>query len=124
MCNKINLLTFLCKNTYHKAHTKGRKKMKKIFVLGIIVGAVSVYGARAELVETVTTTESDVVTVENPTITEPVAEPTVVATEPVAEPVVVQEEFDEVIEEEVPPEEEPEPEPVEEYPVPTEDIPD
>ena len=102
--------------------------MKKIFVLGIIVGAVSGYGARAELVETVTTTESDVVTVENPTITEPVAEPvaepTVVAVEPVAEPVVVQEEFDETIEDVVPPEEEPEPEPVEEYPVPTEDIPD
>ena len=94
--------------------------MKKIFVLGIIVGAVSVYGARAEFVETVTTTESEVVTVENPTITEP----TVVATEPVAEPVVVQEEFDETIEDVVPPEEEPEPEPVEEYPVPTEDIPD
>ena len=89
--------------------------MKKIFVLGILVGAVSVYGARAELVETVTTTESDVVTVENPTV----AEPTVVAVEPVAEPVVVQEEFDEVIDEEVPPEE-----PVEEYPVPTEDIPE
>lgn len=98
--------------------------MKKIFVLGIIVGAVSVYGARAEFVETVTTTESDVVTVENPTITEPVAEPTVVAVESVAEPVVVQEEFDETIEDVVPPEEEPEPEPVEEYPVPTEDIPD
>ena len=80
--------------------------MKKIFVLGILVGAVSVYGARAELVETVTTTESEVVTVENPTVAEPVAEP-------------VQEEFDEVIEEEVPPEE-----PVEEYPVPTEDIPE
>ena len=93
--------------------------MKKIFVLGILVGAVSVYGARAELVETVTTTESDVVTVENPTVAEPVAEPTVVAVEPVAEPVVVQEEFDEVIEEEVPPEEQ-----VEEYPVPTEDIPE
>ena len=94
--------------------------MKKIFVLGIIVGAVSVYGARAEFVETVTTTESEVVAVENPTV----AEPTVVAKEPVAEPVVVQEEFDETIEDVVPPEEEPEPEPVEEYPVPTEDIPD
>ena len=97
--------------------------MKKIFVLGILVGAVSVYGARAELVETVTTTESDVVAVENPTVAEPVAEPvvepTVVAVEPVAEPVVAQEEFDEVIEEEVPPEE-----PVEECPVPTEDIPE
>ena len=32
--------------------------------------------------------------------------------------------FDETIEDVVPPEEEPEPEPVEEYPVPTEDIPD
>mgnify|MGYP003289406762 CR=1 FL=1 len=98
--------------------------MKKIFVLGMLVGIVSVCGARAELIETVTTTENEVVSVENPTVAEPVAEPTVVAVEPVAEPVVVDENVEEYIEEIIFPEEEPEPEPVEEYPVPTEDIPD
>jgi len=81
--------------------------MKKIFVLGMLFGIVSVYGARAELVEAVTTTESEVITIDNPVVEEPVVEP---------EPVVVEEaEVEDVV---------PEPEPVDEYPVPTEEIPD
>lgn len=90
--------------------------MKKIFVLGMLVGIVSVCGARAELIEAVTTTENEVVTVDNPVVEEPVVEP---------EPVVVEEaEVDEVKDIVPEPEPEPEPEPIEEYPVPTEDIPD
>ena len=85
--------------------------MKKIFILGLFVGIASVSVANAELVADTVVTESEVTTVEPVSVVE--------------EPVEYQPEFDETVDDVVIIDEEPEEGEVpQEYPVPTEDIPD
>lgn len=116
MRNKINLLTFLREKIYHGAYIK-EGKMKKIFILGMLV--VIVFGVRAGVGETVITTENEVISIENPIVVEPVED---------VQPVSQEQESDETVYEGLnfmPIDEEPEPEMEnEEYPVPVEEIPD
>lgn len=94
--------------------------MRKGYIIGIFVfGFVFISVSRVESMETVITTENEVISIENPIIVEPASDFQPIAQEP---------EFDETVYEElnfVPIDEEPEPEiEIEEYATPTEEIPD